>query len=146
MYRNHIFFTFVFTAACGGGLTARQKQSTDSSYPHTVDQQHLYTDAQKVDPVTYPGYPSRLRAKGVEADVEVFVLIDASGKVSQAKIFHGSQYPELNEAATRAALAQRWIPATRDGQPISSAKKYSYRFRLTDDPACEPACIEQGHQ
>jgi TonB family protein len=80
-----------------------------------------------------PDYPPTLKVQGVEADVEVLVFIDATGKVTMVKILHESPYPEFNEAAKQAALAQQWEPATRNGEPMASTKKYSYRFRLTDD-------------
>jgi TonB family protein len=80
-----------------------------------------------------PPYPPTLKAQGVESDVEVLVFIDADGKVTMVKILHESPYPEFNEAAKKAALAQHWEPATRNGEPMTSTKKYSYRFRLTDD-------------
>ena len=80
-----------------------------------------------------PDYPPTLKAQGVEADVEVLVFIDAAGKVTMVKILHESPYPDFNEAAKKAALAQEWEPATRNGDPMPSTKKYSYRFRLTDD-------------
>ncbi len=80
-----------------------------------------------------PDFPATLKAQGIESDVEVLVFIDATGKVTQVKILHESPYPEFNEAAKKAALAQEWEPATRNGEPMTSTKKYSYRFRLTDD-------------
>jgi|WetSurMetagenome_2_1015567.scaffolds.fasta_scaffold206684_2 TonB family protein len=80
-----------------------------------------------------PDYPPTLKAQGVEADVEVLVFIDAAGKVTMVKILHESPYPDFNEAAKKAALAQEWEPATRNDEPMPSTKKYSYRFRLTDD-------------
>jgi TonB family protein len=80
-----------------------------------------------------PPYPPTLKVQGVESDVEVLVFIDATGKVTMVKILHESPYPEFNEAAKKAALAQQWEPATRNGEPMTSTKKYSYRFRLTDE-------------
>jgi len=80
-----------------------------------------------------PDYPPTLKAQGVESDVEVLVFIDTTGKVTNAKILHESPYPEFNEAAKKAALAQAWEPATRNGEPMPSTKKYSYRFRITDE-------------
>lgn len=80
-----------------------------------------------------PDYPPTLKAQGVEADVEVLVFIDGAGKVTMVKILRESPYPEFNEAAKKAALATEWEPATRNGEAMPSTKKYSYRFRLTDD-------------
>jgi TonB family protein len=92
-----------------------------------------FTDAKYRGQPRKPEYPPTLKAQGVEADVEVLVFIDATGKVTMVKILHESPYPEFNEAAKQAALAQEWEPATRNGEPMASTKKYSYRFRLTDD-------------
>ena len=80
-----------------------------------------------------PDFPPTLKAQGVESDVEVLVFINAAGKVTSVKILHESPYPEFNEAAKKAALAQEWEPMTRNGEPMPSTKKYNYRFRLTDD-------------
>ena len=80
-----------------------------------------------------PDYPPTLKAQGVEADVEVLVFIDATGKVTMVKILHESPYLEFNEAAKKSALAQPWEPATRNGEAMPSTKKYSYRFRITDE-------------
>jgi TonB family protein len=80
-----------------------------------------------------PDFPPTLKAQGIEADVEVLVFIDATGKVTNVKILHEAPYPEFNENAKKAALATEWEPATRNGEAMPSTKKYSYRFRLTDD-------------
>lgn len=80
-----------------------------------------------------PDFPPTLKAQGVEADVEVLVFIDATGKVTAVKILHEAPYPEFNESAKKAALATEWEPATRNSDPMASTKKYTYRFRLTDD-------------
>jgi TonB family protein len=71
-----------------------------------------------------------MRQQCLEADVQVLVSIDATGKVTAASPFKESLHPEFNESATRAALSQRWNPAIQDGHAISSVIKYSYRFRL----------------
>lgn len=80
-----------------------------------------------------PDFPPTLKAQGIEADVEVLVFIDATGKVTNVKILHESPYPEFNDNAKKAALAQEWEPATRNGEAMPSTKKYSYRFRITDE-------------
>jgi TonB family protein len=92
-----------------------------------------YTDAKYRGSQVKPDFPPTLKAQGIEGDVDVLVFIDAAGKVTNVKILRESQYPEFNEAAKKAALAQAWEPATRNGEPMPSTKKYSYRFRITDD-------------
>ena len=91
-----------------------------------------FTEAKYRGNQVKPDYPPTLKAQGVESDVEVLVFIDTTGKVTNAKILHESPYPEFNEAAKKAAMAQAWEPATRNGEPMPSTKKYSYRFRITD--------------
>ncbi len=92
-----------------------------------------FTDAKYRGNQVKPEFPQTLKAQGVEGDVDVLVFIDATGKVTNVKILRESQYPEFNEAAKKAALAQPWEPATRNGEPMASTKKYSYRFRITDE-------------
>ena len=79
-----------------------------------------------------PPYPQTLRSQGIEDDVSVLVSIDATGKVIAVKITKASQYPEMNEAARIAALAEEYDPATRDGVPIPYTIPFKYRFRLED--------------
>jgi TonB family protein len=92
-----------------------------------------FTEAKYRGAQIKPDFPPTLKAQGVESDVEVLVFIDATGKVTAVKLLHESPYPEFNEAAKKAAMAQPWEPAARNGEPMASTKKYSYRFRLTDD-------------
>jgi TonB family protein len=80
-----------------------------------------------------PPYPPTLRSQGVEADVMVMVSLDATGKVLSVKIIKGSQYPEFDEAAKTAALAEEFAPAMRDDVPIPYTLSYTYRFRLEDE-------------
>jgi TonB family protein len=79
-----------------------------------------------------PRYPEVLKSQGIEADVTVMLSLDATGKVSRVKIVTPSPYPEFNEAARAAALAEQFEPATRDGVAIPYALSFTYRFRLED--------------
>ena len=80
-----------------------------------------------------PPYPAVLKTQGLEADVTVMVSIDASGKVATVKIIKEAPYPEFNEAARVAALAEEFEPATRDGVPMPYSLSFTYRFRLEDE-------------
>jgi TonB family protein len=79
-----------------------------------------------------PPYPKTLETQGIEADVKVMIGIDAAGNVTSVKILNEAPYPEFNEAARRAALAQKFEPATRDETPIATTLSFTYRFRLED--------------
>lgn len=80
-----------------------------------------------------PDYPPALKAQGIEADVPVMVSLDATGAVIAVKILKSSGHPELDEAARKAALAESFEPASRDGVAISYTLSYTYRFRLEDE-------------
>jgi len=79
-----------------------------------------------------PLYPTALRAKRIEADIPVMLYLDDTGKAVNVKILEASQYPELNEAVRKAAMAEEFTPATRDGVPIASSLRFTYRFRVED--------------
>jgi TonB family protein len=80
-----------------------------------------------------PDYPPLLRSQSVEGRVGVLVTISETGKVTAVKILNPSPYPEFNEAARRAALAQDWEPATRAGVPMARSLTYTYKFDLNDE-------------
>jgi TonB family protein len=77
-----------------------------------------------------PRYPALLRAQGVEGSVGMMIRISAAGRVEEARVVKSSGYAEFDEAAREAALGERFSPATRDGEPIEYALKYTYRFRI----------------
>ncbi len=79
-----------------------------------------------------PAYPATLKSQGVEADVTVMVTLDATGKVTDVKIISPAPYPEFNEAARAAALAEEFEPALRDGVPVAYTLSYTYRFRIEE--------------
>jgi len=79
-----------------------------------------------------PEFPPTLKVQGIEGDVPVIVWIDGNGKVTSVKILKESPYPEFNEAAKKAALADEFEPATRNGVPTPTTLKYNVSFRLVD--------------
>ncbi len=77
-------------------------------------------------------FPDLYKAQGLEADVTVRVRIDREGRVSEAEVVSAAAQPEFNRVATATARAQRFEPATRDGQAIEFTITFTYRFRLVD--------------
>ena len=61
------------------------------------------------------------------------VSVDATGKVTKVKIIKESPYPEFNENARTAALAEEYEPETRNGVPMATTLVYEIRFRLEDE-------------
>jgi protein TonB len=129
--------------------TAARKEDVPSEHPASVHGTEKPTVANQAATriptkgVTYteatfkkqvkPEYPPALKAQGIEADVEVLVFFDATGKVTNVKFLHEAPYPEFSVAAKIAAFASEWNPMMRNGEPMASSKKYSYRFRITDE-------------
>lgn len=91
-----------------------------------------YEKPQRLHPKS-PPFPPTLKAQGIEGDVQVVIEIDPTGKVTSVKIVKESPYPEFNEAARAAALAETYDPATKDGVPMSYSLPFTYRFRLEDE-------------
>jgi TonB family protein len=84
------------------------------------------------DGMRKPVYPEQLQAQGIEGFVTVMVAIGADGKVASVYIVVPAPQPEFNEAAQRAALAQPWEPATKNGVPYGYTVSYKYRFTEED--------------
>ena len=91
----------------------------------------VFTQAKRKKEVK-PEFPPTLKTQGIEGDVPVIVWIDATGKVTAVKILKESPYPEFNEAAKKAAMADEFEPATRNGVPTPTTLKYNVSFRLVD--------------
>jgi protein TonB len=79
-----------------------------------------------------PEYPPALKAQGIEGDVVLRVDIDATGAVTSVTVVKGSAYPELDDAARRAARAETYSPARRGDEAVADVLTFTVRFRLTD--------------
>ena len=77
-------------------------------------------------------YPPTLKARGIEGDVVVRVRIAPNGLVSDVRVLRGSGHDELDAAARRAASAERYRPATKNGEPVDYRLEYTVRFRLQE--------------
>jgi TonB family protein len=90
-----------------------------------------FTPPRRKSPSRAP-YPETLKAQGVEADVTVSVSLAATGRVERVVIVAPAPFDEMNEAARRAARAEEFEPATRDGVPIPYTVSFTFRFRLEE--------------
>ena len=74
-------------------------------------------------------YPEAAAAAGLQARVELELIIDATGKVTQSTVI--SPVGEgFDEAAREASFNLVFAPATRDGQPIPARVRFPYVFEL----------------
>lgn len=101
--------------------------------------------AVKEEMPTYPGgqyalskfiaenvkYPLEAQEKGTQGRVIVSFIINKDGSISDAEVVRGLD-PALDKEAKRIINAMpNWIPATRDGQPISVKFTLPVTFRLS---------------
>lgn len=79
-------------------------------------------------------YTEEAKAARVQGSVVLRVSVDATGAVTDAEILEGLGHG-LDEAAREAALACRFTPAERGGQPIAARILFRYEFVLPpEDP------------
>lgn len=74
-------------------------------------------------------YPPQAREKRIQGAVVMDLLIDAEGKVREAKLVSGPG-SGLNEAALEAAKGFKFKPAQIQDQKVAVRIRYAYRFIL----------------
>ena len=79
-----------------------------------------------------PAYPPTLKAQGIEGNVMVRVQVAEDGRVTSVTVVQSSGHSAFDNTARRAARAERFAPATRDGKPVPYTLTYSYRFRIDE--------------
>ncbi len=77
-----------------------------------------------------PDYPKGARQRGEQGDVTLELHVTASGTVGDVTVVSASGYPELDEAAVKAARAARFRPARASGRPVASTARLALKFRL----------------
>ncbi len=78
-------------------------------------------------------YPSAARDSGIQGDVVLSLMIDATGRVTNAEVVEKAGHG-FDEAAKEAALKFEFEPATRDGKPVAARILYKYSFTLKEAP------------
>ena len=81
---------------------------------------------QSVAPATYP---PRARGEQVEADVPVEIVLDAQGRVIDAKLVKRAGYG-FDESALDAVRRYRFSPAQKNGQSVRVRMRWVVQFRL----------------
>lgn len=78
-----------------------------------------------------PEYPGLAKRRGQQGTVVLRVLVDPQGRPTEVQVEHSSGYRELDRAAQQ-QVVQRWsfVPALRDGQPISAWVRVPLQFSL----------------
>lgn len=78
--------------------------------------------------IAEPTYPPEEMGAPREAEVGLKLTINAAGQVEAAEVTH-SAGAHFDAAARAAALALRFSPAQRDGEPVGAKILFKYRFR-----------------
>ncbi len=79
-----------------------------------------------------PAYPRRELAKGIEGDVVLRVLVDATGMPQTIEVIGGTRNRNFERAAINALKRWRFNPHTVDGVPRSAWARVPVTFRLTN--------------
>lgn len=94
-------------------LAERVRPVPDPAYPHTVSI-----------------YPHVALLNHQEGTVVLSLLILPSGEVGDVDVIRSSGYPQLDAAALLSAGNWRYLPAVRNGAPVSAEVKVAIRFKL----------------
>jgi len=79
-----------------------------------------------------PEYPEEEKKRGVKGEIKLSIQIDSTGKVIEAIVLeNGTGSEKCAQAAIRAALASRFIPARKGGKPTSYWLIQPYRFDIS---------------
>ncbi len=77
-----------------------------------------------------PDYPKGARQRGEQGNVVLEIRVGAEGAVDGVEVVSSCGFPELDEAAVRAAKEARFTPAKAGGSPVASTARLSLLFRL----------------
>ena len=77
-----------------------------------------------------PDYPKGARQRGEQGEVILEIRVNAAGIVDHVEIVSSCGFPELDEAAVRAARTARFTPAKSGGSPVASTARLRLDFRL----------------
>jgi len=100
------------------------------SLPNPVEEFLVSSMPGLVDEVRVP-YPPEARKQGLQGPVVMDILIDANGKVRDAKLLSGPG-PSLEQAALAAVRNFQFRPAQVQGKAVAVRIRYAYRFVLED--------------
>jgi protein TonB len=76
-----------------------------------------------------PEYPPSARAAGLEADVQLEIVVDSGGRVVESHLLRGAGHG-FDEAALKAIRTYRFTPAQHDGVAVRVRMRWTVAFRL----------------
>lgn len=87
-------------------------------------------DRDEVARILQREYPSGLRSAGVEGTVELWLYVEADGRVTDAEIRESSGNAALDEAALRVGRRMRFVPARNRDRPTAVWVRQPITFRI----------------
>jgi len=111
-----------------GGRAPDAKPAAQAAGPPTKQAKTVRREA-KLQARVIPDYPRSARSEGIEGVVVIALTITADGRVAHARLLRGIGHG-LDDAALAASRKTRWSPATLDGRPIRSQRRFNVRFTL----------------
>ena len=101
-----------------------------ASAPHEVFRVGVSQDPNNPLHIGEEYYPEQSKRIGEEGACRVQIHVEASGKISDAKIVKTSGFERLDDACLKGVLGQRMLPATVDGNPVDSTTVIRIRWDL----------------
>jgi len=88
------------------------------------------TDAPVVQNLPKPSYPALSRRMKEQGVVVLSAIVQTDGTTRDVQVVRAPDYPRLIEAARKALLKAKFVPATRNGQQIEHRVTVPFRFVL----------------
>jgi periplasmic protein TonB len=86
-------------------------------------------------PHAQPPYPDTALASGEQGDVLVGVYVSPSGQIKKFRLAQSSGFNDLDDAAVESVLGWRFVPAIRDGNPVSDWTTVKVVFQMPQPAA-----------
>jgi TonB family protein len=112
----------------GGSTSARANAPARSSAAEVLPESRVSSPARLLASAP-PPYPPEARAQEVEADVALEIVVDAAGRVIDARVSKVAGYG-FGQAALASIRAYRFAPAQHDGHAVSVCMRWVVSFRL----------------
>ena len=106
------------------------EQSEQANNPPVAPRQARLDAPPKPKRSIRPDYPKGARQRGEQGDVVVEIRINAKGTVDDVAVAVSSGFPELDEAAVKAARAAKFSPARSGHDAVASTARLKLSFKL----------------
>jgi protein TonB len=109
----------------GGGDASERQASSGGGPQGVIDGSPVPSTANQ-----NPQYPAEARRRGWTGVAQLELDLDASGRVTAARLLRSSGHDVLDQAALAAARTWQYAPATMDGRPVAVTVPVPIRYSL----------------